>query len=219
MMEVKGNTEMVTKEIKVSSFVRLHLLSPGTIELVQGDEEKVMIETDRNLIRYFEVVNSGRTLYVSSEAMLTRPLFTTCRVKVFLRTVNAIDLSHEDATLICREGIASPFPISLKVRGAHGVSLSVSSPSVSLLHQASGKVTLSGKCGQAVINVQGEGNLDAAALKADEVQLRHLSGAEVKVHADRLIEINQLGDGPIFYSGPGVLRDISIRGEGFVRHV
>lgn len=219
MVEVKGNEEMITKEIRVSSFVRLHLLTSGIIEVFQADEEKVIIETDENLVHYFEVINSGRTLYVSSEGKLNKPLFTKCRVSIFLRNINTIDISHEEATVICKEGIKSSFPISIKIREAHSVSLSVDSPGISLLHQAAGHVTLSGKCRQAAIKVQGEGDLDAAALEAEELQLKHLSGAEVKVHADKLIDINQLGDGPIYYSGPGVLRDISVRGEGIVKHV
>ncbi len=219
MVEVKGNAEIVTKEIRVSSFVRLHLLTSGIIELFQADEEKVMIETDQNLIRYFEVTNSGRTLYVSSEGKFNKPLFTKCRVSIFLRTINTMDISHEGATVICKEGLKSPFPINIKVREAHSVSLSVESSFVGLLHQAAGNVTLSGKCRQAAIKVQGEGNLDATALQAEELQLKHLSGAEVKVYADKLIDINQLGDGPIYYSGPGILRDINVRGEGIVKHI
>lgn len=219
MVEVKGNTEIVTKEINVSSFVRLHLLTSGTVEVFQADEEKVIIEADRNLLRYFEVINSGRTLYLSSEGKLNKPRFTVCNVKVFLRNINTIDISHEDATVICKEGIKSSFPVNIKIREARAVSLSVESPFLSLLHQASGNVTLSGKCRQATLKVQGEGMLDAGSLRVEELQLRHMSGADVKVHADQLIEINQLGDGPICYSGSGILRDISIKGEGIVKHI
>ncbi len=47
MIDVKGNGKIVSGEIRVSSFIRLHLSGKGLIGLYSSDEEKVIIETMR----------------------------------------------------------------------------------------------------------------------------------------------------------------------------
>ena len=67
IIEVKGNGNIVTREISVSSFICPHIAGKGQIELYQSDEEKVIVETDENLQNFISAFNSGRTLYVSAE--------------------------------------------------------------------------------------------------------------------------------------------------------
>src|SRR5689334_20979528 len=97
MIEVKGNGNIVAKEIKVSSFLRLHLGVDCTVELHQSEEEKVVVETDENLQDYFEIANSGRTLYVSSQSKLRKAVYTYtgCVVKVYLRQLDTLLVRNE----------------------------------------------------------------------------------------------------------------------------
>src|SRR4029078_11966130 len=90
MIEVQGNENIVAREVKVSSFLRLHLALNCTVELYQSDEEKVIVETDENLQAFFYVRNSGRTLYVRAEGMLRKPVYTECKVKVYLRQLDTL---------------------------------------------------------------------------------------------------------------------------------
>lgn len=46
-----------------------------------------------------------------------------------------------------------------------------------------------------------------------------MTNGNIKVHANKAIEINQLGDGPIYYSGNAVLCDINKIREGEVEHI
>src|ERR1035441_4102995 len=90
MIEVKGNGNIVSKEIPVSSFLRLHISGKGLIELIQSQDEKVIVETDENLVDCFDAQNSGSTLYVSVDGKLRKPVFTKCVVKVYFRQLDAL---------------------------------------------------------------------------------------------------------------------------------
>src|ERR1044072_4898251 len=101
MMELHGNGNIVSREISVSTFVRLHLACKGIVELHQGEQEKVIVEMDENLLEDFVAANAGRTLYVSTEANLKRLVFTSCVVKVFVRQLNTLYVRNDHGDVVC----------------------------------------------------------------------------------------------------------------------
>src|SRR5436190_22674490 len=116
MIEVEGNGNIVAKEVKVSSFLRLHLAVNSSVELYQSDEEKVIVETDENLQEFFYVRNSGRTLYVSAEGMLRKPLYTDCRVKVYIRQLDTLYIRNEKGDVVCPNEITVSTPLTIKIQ-------------------------------------------------------------------------------------------------------
>lgn len=67
LISVQGNGKIITKEFTVSSFLRLHLSISKEIEIHQSNEEKVVIEVDKNLADHIEITNFGKTLYINTE--------------------------------------------------------------------------------------------------------------------------------------------------------
>ena len=59
LISVQGNGKIITKEFTVSSFLRLHLSISKEIEIHQSNEEKVVIEVDKNLADHIEITNFG----------------------------------------------------------------------------------------------------------------------------------------------------------------
>lgn len=145
-MEIQGNANIVSKEISVSSFLRLHILTSGLVEIYKSDIEKVIIETDQNLIQYFEVENSGRTLYIASESKFKKPEFTICKIKVFLRNIDTLNISNENSSVVFKEEINLEFPINIKIQEAKKVSIAINAPSINILNQSKADIILTGKC-------------------------------------------------------------------------
>jgi hypothetical protein len=219
MTEMKGNAYIVSKEISVSAFLRLHVLIPGLIEICRSDREKVIIETDQNLMAHVNVVNSGRTLYIASESKFKKPEFTICIIRVFLRNIDVLNISNENSTVVFNEEINLELPIDIKVREAKTVSIAMNAPSINIWNQSKADIRLRGKCNSLNIKNQGEGIFDSSALQTEELYIKNMAGGIIKVYANKAIEINQLGDGPIYYSGNAVLRDINKREKGEVKYI
>lgn len=219
MIEVKGNGNIVSKEIKVSSFVRLHLSGKGVIELHKSDDEKVIVETDENLQEYFDVVNSGRTLYVSSEAKFKKPIFTSCKIKVYIRQMDTLYIRNDSADVVCPDEIPLINPIDITIQSVGNTELNLSAPSIKILCQAQGNVVLKGKCGSINIKNMSEGNFTAKELIAEELTIKNMSQGNVELFANKTITIKHLGQGYVHYSGNAVLKDVKQYGEGEIRHV
>jgi hypothetical protein len=219
MIEVKGNGNIISKEFHVSSFIRLHLVTKGLTELIQGDEEKVVIETDENLLEYFEVVNAGRTLYVSSEAKFRKPVYTKCNIKVYLRQINVLNVTCDGGDVICPDIIDVTEPLEVKIQSVGNTTLAFNAPAIKVSNQSQGNVVLGGKCQSIDIKNQSQGNFSSKDLWAQDLTIKNMAEGNIELFAENSIAIIHYGEGYIHYSGNAVLKDVKQFGNGQIKHV
>ncbi len=218
MMKAQGSGTLAMREQAVSSFTRLHLSSHGTVELVQSDEEKVVVEVDDNLLDYIQVVNSGRTLYVTTENKLRNPDFTSLRVTVHLRQLDMLDVAGQ-GNVVCANALTPAGGLTVKVRSIGDTDLWVETPTLTVSTACQGNVTLRGTAGEVSIKTASEGHLDAAGLVAQHLKVRHVSQGNLTLYAAQTIAITHLGQGFIHYAGPARLTDVRQHGQGEIRHI
>jgi hypothetical protein len=214
MIEVKGNGNVVSREVSVSSFIRLHISGHGLVELYQSDEEKVIIEADENLQEYFDIQNSGRTLYVSAGAK-----FTKCIIRIYCRQMDVLYVRNEKADLICPQEIALVNPVEIKVQSVGNTSLNINAPAIKILSQCEGNVAIKGKCESIEIKNQGQGDFSSKELLADKLSLKNMAQGNVEVFAGKEITISHFGHGYIHYYGNAVLKDVKQYGQGEIKHM
>ncbi len=219
MIEVKGNGNIVSREIKVSSFIRLHLSGKGLIELHQSDDEKVIVETDENLQENFVAANSGRTLYVSAEANFRKPVYTKCNIKIFLRQIDMLYIRNENANVVCVNEISLVNPIEIKIQSVGNTELNINAPSIKILSQCQGNVLLKGKCGRIEIKNQSQGDFNSSELNADELSIKNMAEGNIDLFANKSIAIKHYGQGYVHYSGNATLKEVKQYGDGEIKHV
>jgi hypothetical protein len=219
MIEVKGNGNIVSREISVSTFVRLHLGCKGIVELHQSDEEKVIVETDENLLDYIYTGNAGRTLYISLSQVLKKPAFTSCKIKVYFRQLNVLYLRNESGSVICNNEITLAEPLEIKIQSVGTNELWINAPSIKINSQAVGNTLLKGSCEKLEIKNHAVGSLDASQMKAGEVTIKNHAVGNVQLHADRSITISHHAVGFIHYTGNAVVKDVKQYGQGEVKRV
>jgi hypothetical protein len=219
MIKVKGDGNIVSKEISVNSYIRLHISLGGLVELYQANEEKVIIETDENLQDYIDIENSGRTLYVNTEGKWRIPEFTSLKVKVYYRQLYNLYNASENGTLVCANTLRSGEPVEIKIHSDKSTStLDIDAASVKLITACVGNVQIKGDCNVLEINAKSQGNLNAREMKAKNVTLKNYSQGNIDLFADETLTISNYGQGNIHYWGSGVLKDIKQYGDGEVRH-
>jgi len=219
MIKVKGNGEIISAERSVSSFIRVHVSVSGMVELIQSDEEKVIIEADENLHEYIEVVNSGRTLYITMDGKWRIPDFTTLKVKVYYRQVFTIYNGCVNGTLTCANTLTSSQPVEIKIYSDKSNSkLNINAPAIKLVTACVGDVEIEGSCNTLEVNAKSQGNLYARQLIAKNTILKNYSQGNLEIYADETLTISNYGEGNISYWGNGILRDIKQYGNGEVKH-
>lgn len=219
MIEVQGNGNIVSREISVSTFIRLHLGCTGTIELHQSDEEKVTMEADENLMEYFAATNAGRTLYVSNEGNLRKPAFTSCTVKVYFRQLNKLILRNHDGRTMCPQQLLLKEPLDIKVQSVADTEIDVVAPSIKMVCQTVGNIAMKGSCEKLEIKNQSTGDFDASQLQVGDLSISNMAYGNVLLHANDTIRISHYGSGFIHYSGDANVKDVKQYGNGEIKHV
>jgi hypothetical protein len=218
MVQVKGNGNLISKTYPVSSFLRLHIAVTGLTELIQSEEEKVEVELDENLVDYFSAVNSGSTLFVTTEGVLRTPVFTRAVVRIYLRQLDHLVVRCEGGDVVCPQLIHLQSPLDVKVQTEGNTELNFQSPQLKVMLQAEGNVTLKGRSGIVDIKNQSEGHLFAKDLIAKELTLKNQALGNVEVFAEEKISISHSGQGYIHYYGSAQLMKIQQHGDGEVKH-
>lgn len=218
MMKAQGSGTLAVRTLDVSSFTRLHLSVRGTIHFVVGPTEKVEIEADDNLLDYVEVVNSGRTLYVTGASKLRGPVYTTLRITVYLRQLNALNISA-DGDVDCPDPLRLDTPLELKIQSNGNVSLHVEVPTLTANIASDGSTTLRGSADEAQIRVASHGHFFGRDFHVQHLRLRNASDGNVEVWAEQTIALQHRGNGYLHYGGPARLTDVSQLGSGPVKHV
>jgi hypothetical protein len=80
----------------------------------------------------------------------------------------------------------------------------------------SGKLSLAGKAKQLKANLQGSGELDAAGLRADDVQLVAETAGTVRLAASRSAKVKSTGAGDVTVTGPAACT-VEALGTGTIR--
>lgn len=219
MIEVKGNQTIISKEFQVSSFIRLHIAVNGTTQLIQSDEEKVVVETDENLMEFIEVQNVGRSLYVSTDGKLRKPVFTTCNVKIYLRQVDVLYARSHHGDVVCPSVITLASPLEVTIQSVGTNTLAIDAPAIKLVNQGQGNIVLKGKTMKLDMKNQGEGDIAAKEMIAEELVFKNMGTGDVELFAEKEITISNYGEGNILYSGDAVLKDVKQYGSGLIKHV
>ncbi|WP_157807748.1 head GIN domain-containing protein [Hymenobacter chitinivorans] len=218
MMQVQGSGVLVSRDYPVSSFTRLHLSIHGTVELLYGPEEKVVVEADDNLLEHLEVVNSGRTLYVTSENKLRAPAFTGLRVTVHLRQLDTLYCACH-GNVVSRNTLVAAGPLEVKIHSQGDTTLQLEAPALTVSLACQGNVTLSGAAGDVQIKNAADGYINTRALVAQHLRLRNLGAGNIDVYAEQTINLTHMGAGYLHYAGPAHLTDVRQYGAGDIRHV
>lgn len=217
-MQLQGNGTLAVRTQPVSSFTRLHLSVHGTVELRHGTEEKVVIETDDNLLETVGVTNAGETLYVTTENKLLQPAYSQLRVVVHLRQLQHLNIANH-GSLLCPEPLRATEPLDIRIQSLGDTQLLLQANVLNLHCASQGRLVVAGTAGQVLINNKSEGELNCRDLAAQHLKLVNMGVGDVQVRAEQSMRIQHKGVGNVHYTGAGQLLDVQQYGVGEVRHV
>jgi len=219
MVIAKGNGKVLPKTYEVNSFVHLHVSVNGNVELHRSNEEKVVVEADDNLYAHIDVVNSGRTLFINTDAGIRRPGFTSLTMKIYFRQLNKIHLHCEQAEIKCPKQLTLTDPLEIKIFGSGKACFDLDVPVLKFHSHYEGDIILMGKCREADLRLRSEGNLYAKTFVVDSLRLNNRSDGNIELRVESFITIRHLGEGNVHYYGNAKLKDVHQYCVGEIKHI
>lgn len=190
---IKGSGDMVTEERDLKEFDEIDVLGSMDVYIEVGDEQKVEITFDDNLIELVRTRVSGHTLRID-----TRESFRSrrgCEVHITVPKLEMVSLTGSGDVEVTRLKQKS-FEIELS---------------------GSGEIVVTGDVEELEIDLAGSGDIDASELIAEEANCDLGGSGRIRVHATKAFKGDLSGSGDILYYGDPKYVDRDVSGSGSIR--
>lgn len=227
-----GSGNVIRQTFDVSGFDQIQLETVGTVQIVQGDSDSLIIETDDNILPYLNVKVAGDTLVLIGKNNTN--LEPSRSITYYLTVKNIRAITTNTSGNISAESItADKFNIVLNGSGdvtldrADVEHLSISSDgsghvtiselaveTVSAQILASGNIQLSGKADSLDLKSRGSGDALLKDLQTSEAQADLQASGNAWVWALETLDVTIAGSGSASYYGtPALTQNLTGSGQ------
>ena len=200
---VRGNGDVTTETRNVSSFNAIVVTGSVDVYLSQGEEEKVSVEADENLLEIIRTEVEGSTLHIYEKKNIRKA--EARKVYITFREINS--LIAKGATDIYGRTPLRSKTLELGISGASDVTLEIYTDELICRVDGAADAYLSGEAKAMIARVSGSSDLEAANLISQTCQVEASGASDAQVHATESLDAKASGSSDIEYRGnPKTLR-------------
>ncbi len=193
----KGNGNVVKEDRKIESFSRIICRNSINLYLTQGEEEKITIEADDNLMELIitEVKDQSLEIYLTKTVKEAKKL----NVYVTFKTISM--LQNSGATTTHSQNKIKADNFQLNTSGASDVKLDLEVNNLVCDISGASVVKLKGSANLMNVEVSGASDFSAGELVAQTCNVSASGASNAFVTAIKAIEMDESGVSNISYSG------------------
>ena len=207
---VKGEGATVTEELLVSDFTGIKIKCSMDVFITQGDEIKVTVEGQQNIIDLIETDVQDDTWDIEFDQCVRNH----DDLKLFITMPNIYYLSIDGSGNITGENIFSVGGISLRISGSGEMDLALeATDKVDTRISGSGEMRLEGTADEFDVEISGSGDMEAFDLTAQDVEVDISGSGDVEVYADEYLDVKITGSGDVHYKGSPLI-EVDVTGSG-----
>lgn len=197
---VRGSGDVKTEQRAISGVKRVTVANQGDLTIEIGEEEKLLIEAEDNLLPYLlsEVQGSELKLGTQNNTNIqsTRPIRYYLTVKTLERlevnssgSISAPELNVDDFSI----DVSSSGDIYIEALYADRLEIDISS---------SGNITIAtGMLGYQDISISSSGNYDAREIDALNARVKISSSGSARIWVRDELDVNISSSGNVYYRG------------------
>ncbi len=209
---VDGNGDVIKEERTVTSFNQIDISGGFEVLINQGNEEKLELEVDENLLALITTETKNNTLIIKSY----KSIGNAKSLKLYITVVELNEIEVSGAVQMKNKGILEGQNLEIDVSGAGDVDLKLDVETLTMDMSGASETTLKGKADHFEIELSGAGELDAKKLKTRNAIIGISGAGSAIVHAKKTLKVDVSGAGSVKYKGnPKITKDIS--GAGSVK--
>lgn len=205
---VVGSGKSTTEERQVSGFDRVELSFVGELNITQGDEEKLVITADDNIMPLITTEVSNGTLEIGSKSSIGVPTSSPIRFDLTVKNLRELQLSGAGAANV---GKLKTDTLATRLSGAGSVKLTdLAADTLQAMLSGTGSLEASGKVNKLTVVLSGLGGFNGKELQssAAKVTISGLGGAEVAASESLDATVSGAG-GVTYYGNPQVTKTVS----------
>lgn len=193
-----GNGKVTTEERNVTSdFTEVRGSAGLDVYLTQGDENKIVVEADENLLQYIQTDIEGGKLHVTTSENIGRS--TAKKVYVTFKALNTVEASS--GADVTGNSVIKSQNLTLKSSSGATLDVEVFAQEISAKTSSGADLEVSGKATSLTADASSGSELNAKELLVLNCNAEASSGAEVTVNVREKLETNVSSGGDINYYG------------------
>lgn len=230
---IKGDGPIVEQEFEFNDLKGVNASISGNVHLTQGDEQKVVIAAQQNIIDNIEtdvssgIVNfefdrnvknhDGLDIYMTVKTLSHAGLSGSGNINTtnYFETNEILSLNLSGSGNFNVQ--ADALEVYSNMSGSGNFNITTNTDYLDCGISGSGNYNLIGTATEADFSISGSGNYAAFELETDKTTV-HISGSgDMRVHANEELNVKISGSGTIYYRGhPDINQDVS--GSGSIRN-
>lgn len=195
---IQGNGTVVEQEYAFENFKEVSVEGGYSIEIVQGNTEKIVLTMDENLMQeVFLTQTEGKVHIENKRRLITK---STRSLTIYCKDLTA--LTVEGASEIHTENKELNFNVfTVDISGAASIELPLQANQLNFNIKGGAEVNLEGTTQSLAIEVAGASEINTLELQAKDVEIDLAGAGSVKVWATNNLDIHTTGAASIEYKG------------------
>jgi hypothetical protein len=213
---LSGSGNIVTQDEAITGFDKVDIQNSFNADITQGENFRVMIRVDDNLVDYLKVEKEGSTLRIRLDPgrsyMITN---ATMEAEVTMPALAALELSgSSDATI---SGFESSDNLALELSGNSRLGGDIQAGDTRLDISGNSTAKLSGSAGSLQISASGSSDADLGDFPGEDGTVDASGSSTVTVNLNGRLDADASGNSDIFYLGNPELGSIETSGSSSVQ--
>ncbi|TCN55322.1 DUF2807 domain-containing protein [Flavobacterium circumlabens] len=213
---IKGNGKVVTNNRSTADYDKIKVSGFFDVDLVSGKEGAITVKAEENLQAYIKVEVEGNVLkiYTEKNTSISPSSGKTVQITIPFEKISNVSLAGSGD--IRSKSIIKSDSFSAALAGSGDLDLNVDATTFDLAVSGSGDIVLKGNTGSLTTKLSGSGDIDAASLKAKNVDITISGSGDSKVFCSENLKARVSGSGDIEYVGNPKTKETKVSGSGSI---
>lgn len=210
----KGNGNVVTETRTTSDYDAIKISGSFDVDLVAGQEGKIILKGEENLLSAIkvEVEDNVLKVYIERNSNIRPSIGKKIQVTIPFDKISEVNLSGSGN--IQSKDVIKNDKFLAKLSGSGNFNLAVDSNNLELNLSGSGNVRLKGNANNFTTKLSGSGDIDTTELQSKIVDVNVSGSGNSKINCKESLTARVSGSGNIKYTGNPEKRDVKVSGSG-----
>lgn len=212
-----GSEALIKEERPMDGFTRLSLSGYGNVYVIQGNEEKLIVEAQPQTLEYIETaVSRGKLTLGFKDRRHSNRNLGPINYYVTMITIESLGVSGSGDI---EAGKIKTGQFGLHISGSGNINIDeLDADEIKVSVSGSGDCAVSGKLKYQDIHISGSGNYNAKDLKCDDATVSISGSGDVKIWVMDDLDVHISGSGKVGYYGRPAVNSHS-SGSGSTTHL
>jgi hypothetical protein len=212
--KIKGNGKVVTENRNVSDYDEISVAGSFDVKLVSGQEGKLMIKAEENLLEYLITEVKDGDLKIKWKKGVSIRSNKEVLVTVPFKSIEGVSLAGSGD--VFTEDVIEADKFKVALSGSGDIKLRLKAIDVSSAVSGSGDIQLRGTTNSFKCSIAGSGDFHGYELTTKEADISIAGSGGVKVYVTEKLKGRIAGSGDIYYKGEPKIQDVKVSGSGSV---